>query len=119
MTAVDRLGRRRSVGPTEIEAGVRRALEEFDRDLFEKAKAEFAGAFRIAATLAELAGSTHVRVVPWCGSEECGHAIEQAIDGALLGTPEAPLPIPVGEPGPCVACRSTASSRWALAGHPL
>jgi prolyl-tRNA synthetase len=119
VTAVDRLGRRRPVGPQDLEAGVRRALEEFDGELFAKAKAEFAQAFRLAATLGELAGSTTVRVLPWCGSEACGHAVEQAIDGSLLGTPEGPLPIPLGEPGACIACGSTASSRWALAGHPL
>jgi prolyl-tRNA synthetase len=119
VTAVNRLGRKQLVGPADLDRGIAEALEAFDRELGAKARGEFASAFQIASALSELAGSTAVRVVPWCGSEACGHAIEQAIDGALLGTPEAELPIPVGSPGPCISCGAAASSRWALAGRPI
>jgi len=118
-TAVDRLGRKTKVSFDQIEHEVGERLADFDRALRARARAAFVESFSLARSLEELAGSTTVRVVAWCGSEECGHRIETAIDGALLGTPEDPLPIPVGEVGPCVACGSRETARWALAGRPL
>jgi prolyl-tRNA synthetase len=118
-TAVDRLGRKSKVSFDQLEHEVGERLAAFDRALLERARAAFAASFSVARTVDELAGSTSVRVISWCGREECGHRIETAIDGALLGTPEEPLPIPVGEPGPCGVCGATESARWALAGRPL
>ena len=118
-TAVDRLGRKSHVPLDHLEKEVADRLAEFDRALLERARAAFVAAFSVAASLNELAGSTTVRVVAWCGREECGHQIEAAIDGALLGTSEEALPIPVGPPGPCVGCGAAENARWALAGRPL
>jgi prolyl-tRNA synthetase len=118
-TVVDRLGRKHRVALDSLEADVQRLLAEYDTALFEKASAAFRGAFSIARSLEELAHSDSVRVVSWCGSEECGHRIETAIDGALLGTPEEGLPIDPGSPGPCVACGASSNTRWALASQPI
>jgi prolyl-tRNA synthetase len=118
-TAVDRLGRRSHIALDRLEHEVAEHLAGFDRTLIERARAAFAASFSVAASIEELAGSTTVRVVGWCGSEECGHRIETAIDGALLGTPEEAVPISVGEPGPCVACGARTNVRWAIAGRPL
>jgi prolyl-tRNA synthetase len=118
-TAADRLGRKAPVTLDRLEHEVAERLAEFERALLERARAAFSVAFSVAKTLEELAGSTTVRVVGWCGTEECGHRIETAIDGALLGTPEDPLPFPVGEPAGCVACGRTDGVRWALAGRPI
>ena len=118
-TAVDRLGRKSQVPFDRLEHAVAERLIEFDRALADRARESFVASFTVAASIEELAGSTTVRVVGWCGSEECGHRIETAIDGALLGTPEAALPISVGEPGPCVACGGREHVRWAVAGRPL
>jgi prolyl-tRNA synthetase len=119
VTAVDRLGHKTPLPLDGLEREVAARLADFDRRLRERADAEFAVAFSLAESVEALANSTTVRVVSWCGSEECGHRIESAIDGALLGTPEGPLPLPLGAPGPCVVCRSDAEPRWALAGRPL
>ncbi|MGI0071453.1 MAG: proline--tRNA ligase [Thermoplasmata archaeon] len=119
VTAVDRLGRKAPVSLERIEHEVRERLDEFDRALFERARAAFAESFSSATSLEELAASTTVRVVGWCGTEECGHRIEAAIDGGLLGTPEAPLPIEVGTAGACIACGSRTDVHWALAGRPI
>ncbi|HUI38957.1 MAG TPA: His/Gly/Thr/Pro-type tRNA ligase C-terminal domain-containing protein, partial [Thermoplasmata archaeon] len=119
VTAANRIGTKQAIGPGNLEEGVVAALAGYDRDLFARADAEFRQSFAAAARLEDLPGSTAVRVLPWCGEETCGHAIETAIDGALLGTPEGTLPIPLGTPGPCAACGSTTSSVWALAGRPL
>ncbi|MCI4349117.1 MAG: proline--tRNA ligase [Thermoplasmata archaeon] len=119
VTAVDRLGRKGSIGPTDLEAGIVRKLSEFDEELRKRALATFQQSFATATTLEELRNSKHVRVVPWCGTEACGHAIETAIDGSLLGVPESDLPIAVPAPGLCVACHSTGPTKWALAGQPL
>ncbi|MCI4316938.1 MAG: His/Gly/Thr/Pro-type tRNA ligase C-terminal domain-containing protein, partial [Thermoplasmata archaeon] len=119
VTAVDRLGQRETLGPSSVEEGVAAALARFDAQLLERATALFSASFLLAGSLDELVDSKKVRVIEWCGSEECGHRIESSIDGALLGTPEAPLPIPVGAPTRCIACGSTTGTRWAVAARPL
>jgi prolyl-tRNA synthetase len=118
-TAIDRLGRRTTVQAASLEADVAACLLEYDRALRGRADRAFAERFAIARALPDLAGSTAVRLVPWCGREECGHAIETAIDGSLLGIPEEPLPVAVGPPGPCAAGGETENVRWALAARPL
>ena len=118
-SAVDRLGRRSRVTFDALEADVAARLEEYDLALREKAMAEFRSAFSVAHSLADLANSTKVRAIAWCGSEECGHQVEAAIDGALLGTPEEELPLELGTLGSCVACGSSERVKWALAARPL
>ena len=118
-TAVDRLGRKSQVTLDHLEHDVAERLVEFERAVVERARASYVASFSVARTVEELAGSTTVRIVGWCGSEACGHRIETGIDGALLGTPEGPLPIPLGEPTACVACGSPEHVRWAVAGRPL
>jgi len=118
-TAVDRLGHKQTVALDTLERDIDRVLDEFDTALREKALAGYRDEFRTVASIEELKGYAHVAIVAWCGSEECGHAIEKAIDGGLLGTPESELPLELESPSACVACRSTAGVRWALAGRPL
>jgi len=118
-SAVDRLGHKSKVTFASAERDVADRLAEFDRSLSDRACATFRDAFALARSLEELSGSDHVRILPWCGREECGHRVETAIDGALLGVPEEGLPIEAGDPGPCVACGATEGVRWALAGRPI
>jgi prolyl-tRNA synthetase len=118
VTVADRLGSKRSIGPDGVDDGIVAALADFDERLRAKAQTAFAASFTVAHSIEELRGSTTVRVIGWCGSEACGHEVEEAIEGALLGTPEGPLPIDPGPPRPCVGC-GAAESRWALAGQPL
>ncbi len=118
-TAVDRLGRKATVRFHSAAADVAERLREYDQAVRERADAAFRDSISIARTLDELTGSDRVRLIGWCGTEECGHRIETAIDGALLGTPEEGLPIEVGAPPPCVACGRASDSRWAVAGQPL
>ncbi len=117
--AVDRLGRKETLPLDGLEHRVDERLAEFDRALAERARVTFADAFSVAVRLEDLAGSTKVRVVSWCGREECGHRIEQAIDGSLLGTPEDPLPFATPEIGPCIGCGTIEGARWAIAARPL
>jgi prolyl-tRNA synthetase len=117
-SAVDRLGTRGTVALDTLEADVERTLAAFDRALLTKARAEFANAFVLAHSIDELREAHHVVQLAWCGSEECGHAVEQAIDGALLGTPEGAPPIDAPLTGGCLVCGES-SVRWALAGRPL
>ena len=119
VTAVDRLGGKGLLGPEGLIEAIVSRLSQFDEQLFARATERFVQAFAKAERLEELAGSTAVRLIGWCGKESCGHEIEKAIGGALLGTPEGDLPIPLGAPPPCIACGSTEASRWALAGQPL
>jgi len=118
-TSVDRLGTKRTLGPGDLVSAVREALRAYELALYDRARVAFRASFTKAERLEELAGSTTVRVVPWCGEETCGHRIETAIDGSLLGTPEGELPVDLGTPGPCIACGTTPSTRWGLAAQPL
>ena len=119
VTAVDRLGRKAPVSLDALEPEVATRLGEFDRALREAADARFRAAFAVAATVDELRGSDRVRLIGWCGAEACGHAIETAIDGALLGVPEEELPIPLAAPTRCGVCQTSEGIRWAVAGRPL
>ena len=119
VTIKDRLGMKAEASLTEVERDVRSHLEKFDTELRARALRMFASAFEIAHSLDELRTIHHVALVGWCGTEACGHAIEQAIDGAVLGTPETPLPIPLGAPEPCVACGRKEATQWAVAGRPI
>jgi prolyl-tRNA synthetase len=119
VTAVDRLGTRQVLGPDDLEGAVAGALRAFDAALTSKAVAAFRSAFTVVRTVEELRAARSVRVLAWCGSEECGHRVEEAVDGGLLGTPEGPLPVEPGPPGPCVVCGRAEPTVWALAAQPL
>jgi prolyl-tRNA synthetase len=118
-TAVDRLGRKNPVPLDALESTVATLLSGFDRALRERAEVRFRDSFSVAASLEDLRHSDRVRLVGWCGEEACGHQIETAIDGALLGTPEGELPVAAGAPRSCVGCGRTEKVRWALAARPL
>ena len=120
VTAVDRLKSAKvSVPLDHLEDQVDAALTAFDRALFERAQHEFQDAFALAESLEDLRASTKVRQIGWCGSEECGHQIEAAIEGSLLGVPEGAPPIAAAPPAQCIACRTGRSVQWALAGRPI
>jgi prolyl-tRNA synthetase len=119
LSAADRLGRKSKVALDRVEHEVAERLSEFDRALTERARAAFVASYTLARTLEELHGSTSVRILGWCGTEECGHRIETAIDGALLGTPEEGLPIPVPSEVTCIACGRADGARWAVAGRQI
>jgi prolyl-tRNA synthetase len=115
----DRLGRKGTAGPEGMVRDVGAALKAFDDALAARAAEAFAQAYAPAATLGDLKESDQVRIVSWCGDEACGHAIETAIDGALLGTPEGEFPLAKEAPGPCIGECGRSPTRWALAGRPL
>ena len=119
LTAVDRLGRKSAVARAGLATDVTARLAAFDQELADRAAAAFRQAIAPASRLGELAGSDRVRLVGWCGEEACGHAIEKAIDGALLGTPEEPLPQEFPAPSACIACGRTEGVRAALAAQPM
>jgi len=119
VTGVDRLGRKAPMERVNLLVAVAQRLAEFDAELARRAEEGRKNSVQPALTLAELGGSKKVRLVGWCGSEECGHAIERAIDGALLGTPEEPLGVPFDPPTACVACGRSEGVRTALAAQPM
>ncbi|HKS59216.1 MAG TPA: proline--tRNA ligase [Thermoplasmata archaeon] len=118
-TAVNRLGAKVTLSAEKLEAQVTSALQAFDSQLAEAGQRLLDGAVTPADKLDELSASTTVRRLSWCGREECGHAIEQAIGGALLGTPEPALAVSTGAPGPCIVCGRKEGAQWAYAGRPI
>jgi prolyl-tRNA synthetase len=119
VTVVTRLGEKKSLGPGALEEPIIQALADFDAALAARGRATFQNSFSVAYRLDELKNSPTVRLVSWCGSEACGHQIEEAIEGAVLGVPEGPLPIDPGGPAECIACGKRPGTKWALAGRPL
>lgn len=118
-TAVSRLGTKTALGPADLPGAVEAALRAVDEELTKRARAAYQAGFRIVRELAELKGLPAIAQIGWCGSEGCGHKVEEAIDGALLGTPEEEPPIPGGAPPACIGCGESAGTRWALAARPL
>lgn len=118
-TAVDRLGTKSAIGPDAIEEAVEARLADYDRRLIDAAQERFRASYAIAHSLAELKDSQQVRLIGWCGQEACGHEVEAAIDGALLGTIVGDPPIPLGPPPACIACGKATEGPWAVAGQPL
>jgi prolyl-tRNA synthetase len=107
------------LGPDGLEEAIERTLQEADLKLGEAADAAFRSAFALVRKLEELQGIPRIAQFAWCGEEGCGHRVEEAIDGALLGTPEGPPPLASEGPGACIACGRTEGTRWALAARPL
>jgi prolyl-tRNA synthetase len=119
LTSVDRFGRKGTVERAALADAVAAKLAEFDGELARRAQEAFRQSITPAASLAELAASETVRLIGWCGEEACGHEVERAIDGALLGTPEEPLPFAASTPSACVACGRKDGVRLALAAQPM
>jgi prolyl-tRNA synthetase len=119
VSAVTRLGARSTLARAGLPESVRAALAEFDRALGDRALEAFRAAFSRADSLEALVGSTSVRLIGWCGREECGHRVEQKIDGSLLGSLEGAPPVPLGPPPNCVACGRSENVLWAAAGQPM
>ena len=119
LTGVDRLGRKAPLRREGLVGEVAARLADYDRELARRADEAFRASIEPASRLEELAASTKVRLIGWCGEESCGHAIEKAIDGALLGTLEEPLAFTTPTPTGCVACGRTEGVRTALAAQPM
>jgi prolyl-tRNA synthetase len=115
----DRLGRKGSLTFADLESAVAGRLAEFDRELARRADEAFRASFVLATTLADLTESPTARWIGWCGQESCGHEVEKAIDGGLLGTPEPDSFAPDGAPSQCIVCGTSDHVRWAVAARPL
>jgi prolyl-tRNA synthetase len=121
ISMTDRLGHRGKIARSELAEGVARALEGFHERLRLRAEEAFHSLLKVAGQMDDLAHPGRVYLVGWCGKEECGHRIEEKVDGGLLGTlvGELPKPLPRGEGPPhCIACGQSPSV-WAAAGRPL
>ncbi len=82
----------------EYVARVRALLSEIQEHLIEKAEKEMAEKIKEVDTLEEVSGVEGVAAVPWCGSEECGHEIEDRTERKIIGTPME------RKKGKCVIC---------------
>jgi hypothetical protein len=102
-----------------LEADVLAALGRFDAALRAMAQAAYVQAFEFAPTLETIRRREKIYLLAWCGAEACGHEVEGAVDGALLGALEGEPPITVPALPGCLICGRTEGARWAAAGRPI
>ncbi|MCI4322943.1 MAG: proline--tRNA ligase [Thermoplasmata archaeon] len=119
VTVASRLGEKERVDLATLEIDIGRALERFDATLRVKAHEAYLQAFELALTLETVRKREKIYLISWCGQEACGHEVENAVDGALLGVLEGEPPIPVPDLPGCVACGRDGGTRWAAAGRPI
>ena len=99
--AVRRDSRQKSKLPiNELAVKTGEMLASIEADMYNRAKEKMMGMIRDVAAVDELAKIESVARMSWCGSEECGHKIEVAIQGNVLG-----VPVPEQKRnGKCVSC---------------
>lgn len=87
--------------------GVRRAMEDMTRDMRERAWKIFREKVRRVESLGKAVGELESRggivQVEWCGSETCGHRLEEETGASVLGLPYPEQPTPSNS---CVVCNS-------------
>lgn len=85
--AVRNSGRKLEVKMEEAEESVNAALADYAEKLFEEAIKINASQTFQALHLEDVKDKRGLIKLPWCGSEECGKACEEALDMNTLGTP--------------------------------
>lgn len=119
VTVATRLGEKFPVTEADLVPGVRAALDRFAEALRARAEAAFQAQLHVVKEASALGKVSGVRLFGWCGKEACGHAVDAAVDGALLGTLEGTPPSGAEGPAPpCIIC-GQGPSHWASAGQPL
>lgn len=120
LTLADRLGTKRKIAQKDLVPEVRASLDAFQRALTERARAQFVASIDRAQKLEDLKSAASLHLIGWCSKEECGHKIEVAVEGALLGTIQSEIPAALasGPAPPCLVCGSTPTV-WAAASRPI
>jgi prolyl-tRNA synthetase len=87
--------------------------QELQSVLYGRAEAFMKSKVRVATSIDEAKEQTQVGValVPWCGSEECGHQLEDQVEANMLGEPQ----YQTFPDAPCAVCGKVSSGRTYMA----
>ncbi len=78
---------------------IKSLLSEIQENMIVKAEEEMKKRIREVDSIEEIKENDGVSAVHWCGSDECGHKIEELTEKKIIGSP-----INSGEKGKCVIC---------------
>ncbi|RLG72588.1 MAG: proline--tRNA ligase [Methanobacteriota archaeon] len=96
--------------------GVRKTMDDMTRDMREKAWRTVRDRVRkvggLDEAVRELETGGGIVQVEWCGSETCGHRLEDETGASVLGLPYPEQPTPLNS---CVVCRSKSKHVVSLA----
>jgi len=74
-------------------------LKEIQKNLKDRAEKEMRKRMKKAESIEDVKNYNGVSVVHWCGSEDCGHKIEELTEKKIIG-----IPLDVKEKGRCIIC---------------
>ncbi len=73
-------------------------LEEIQKNMLSRAEKEMQSRIKEFKTLDDVKEHAGIAVVSWCGSEECGHKIEDLTEKKIIGIPD------LHKKGKCIIC---------------
>ena len=76
------------VSRSEYKKKISKLLESIQKNLLLKAEEEMKSRIKKVSRVEEIKDNNMVSAVPWCGSENCGHQIEEATDKKIIGSAE-------------------------------
>lgn len=90
MTVARRDGAKKAVSRDGLLEALRREAEDLQKALYSKAEQFMKSKIKEALSMEEarVQTQTGVALVPWCGSEECGHRLEDQVEANMLGKPQ-------------------------------
>lgn len=90
VTLARRDGVKKAVPMSELIPAIASEANELWTALYDKAEQFMKGKICEAATIDEAKAQTQsaVAIVPWCGSEDCGHQLEDLVEANMLGEPQ-------------------------------
>lgn len=90
VTLVRRDGVKKAVPMNDLLSAIASEANELQAALYEKAEQFMKSKIREVVSIEEAKAQTQagVAIVPWCGSEECGHQLENQVEANMLGEPQ-------------------------------
>lgn len=90
VTLARRDGAKKAVPINDLISAIAREANELQAALYYKAEQFMKGKVREVASIdaAKAQTGAGVAIVPWCGSEDCGHQLEDRVEANMLGEPQ-------------------------------
>ncbi|MFB3766466.1 MAG: proline--tRNA ligase [Methanotrichaceae archaeon] len=113
VTLARRDGVKKAIPMDDLLSAVASEANELQTALYGKAEQFMKSKVREAATIDEAKAQTQqgVAIVPWCGSEDCGHQLEDQVEANMLGEPQ----YQTFPEAPCAVCGTKTAKRTYMA----